>query len=336
MTGVRSTLGAGAEFDLIRRFLEAESGDALAPEVMVGPGDDAAVLSDGWVISSDLSVEEVHFRRAWLTDEEIGYRAAAAAVSDMAAMAATPVGFLLSCAAPRDGSVDLAALNRGVRAVATTVGATVIGGDVSRSPGPLFLDVTVLGRSTWPIQRSGAEAGDHVWVTGALGAAAGAVRAWRDGRDPETELRASFVQPPLRVAAARCLAEHEIVDAMIDLSDGLVGDVGHIAAASGVSITIEEDRVPCSAAVRDRLGQATALDLALRGGEDYELCFVTDPGAVDVEYFRKRFDLEITRIGFVDEGAGVWLQDGSGVRTEATTGGYDHWSDSNEDLNDTC
>lgn len=336
MTGVRSTLGSGGEFDLIRRFLQEEGSLPPSPEVMVGPGDDAAVLSDGWVISSDLSVEDVHFRRSWLSDEEIGCRAAVAAVSDMAAMAASPVGILLSCAAPKDGSVDLSALNRGVRDVAASVGATVIGGDVSRSPGPLLLDVIVLGRSTWPVQRCGAEAGDHVWVTGDLGAAAAAVAAWEADRDPAPAFRDRFIRPPLRVEAARCLAEHQVVDAMIDLSDGLLGDAGHIAAASGVSITIEQDLVPCASAVRDLLGPAAALDLALRGGEDYELCFVTDPDAVDVEYFRKRFDVEITRVGYVEEGTGVWLRDGTGSRVKAETGGYDHWKDSNEDLVDTC
>lgn len=339
MTGVRSKLGGGREFDLIRTFLERKSDLPAAPEVMVGPGDDAAVLSDGWVISSDLSVEDVHFRRAWLSDEEIGWRAAAAAVSDMAAMAAAPIGFLVSCAAPRDGTVDLVAVNHGVRELATRVGATVIGGDLSRSPGPLVIDVVVLGRSTWPVQRSGAEPGDHVWVTGPLGGAAEAVACWMKGEEVRPGARDRFIRPPVRTELARCLAEHEIVDAMIDLSDGLEADAGHIAAASGVAIVLEDDRVPRDA--------RTSLDHALRGGEDYELCFVTDPGAVDVDFFRERFDVEITRVGHVEEGRGVWILDGDGER-RAGEGGYDHWSlsdgsanttpagDSNEDLVDTC
>lgn len=319
MSGTRSALGRGGEFDLIRRFIAAETEQLAAPEVMVGPGDDAAVLADGWVISTDLSVEDVHFRRAWLSDEEIGWRAAAAAVSDMAAMAAAPVGFLLSCAAPGDGSVDLEAVNRGVRDVASRVGATVIGGDLSRSPGPLLLDVVVLGRSTWPVQRSGAEAGDHVWVTGSLGGAAEAVAEWSEGREPSSSLRARFARPPLRTPTARCLAEHQIVDAMIDLSDGLVGDAGHLAAASGVAILLEEDRIPRA--------EGVSLERALHGGEDYELCFVTDPGAVDVAYFREHFDVEIERVGRVEEGEGVWLLDGQGERTRLERGGFDHWSD---------
>ena len=132
MTTIR--LAPGGEFDLIRRIVGQTD---LSTDVMVGPGDDAAVLSDGWVLSTDLSVEDVHFRRSWITDEEVGYRAAAAALSDLAAMAADPVGLLVSCAAPRGGAVDVEAVQRGIRSAAQSVGACVVGGDMSRSPGPL-------------------------------------------------------------------------------------------------------------------------------------------------------------------------------------------------------
>jgi len=233
-------LGAGAEFDLIRRFTAED--EALPPEVMIGPGDDAAVLEGGWVVSTDMAVENVHFRRDWISDEEIGRRAGAAALSDLAAMGATPVAVLLSIAAPRGGSVDLDGVNAGVRAAARACGAAVVGGDVSRSPGPLVLDVVVLGRTSWPVQRDGAEPGDHVWVTGSLGASTAAVRAWEGGGEPAPELREAFVSPRPRFEEARCLVEREVVDAMIDISDGLAGDVGHIAAASGVECVIELER----------------------------------------------------------------------------------------------
>jgi thiamine-monophosphate kinase len=322
--GVNARLGGGGEFDLIRRFM---AGDGPLPhDVMIGPGDDAAVLEGGWVISTDMSVEDVHFRRSWLTDREIGYRAAAAALSDLAAMASNPVALLLSTAAPRGGAVDLEEVNAGVRAMAATVGACVIGGDVSRSPGPLMIDVVALGRAGWPVQRNGAEAGDHVWVTGSLGASAAAVHIWQSGAEPSPELRARFAAPVARVEAARCLVEQEVVDAMIDLSDGLAGDLAHIAAASGVAITIEIDRVPVDDLVVAALGPEDALDLALHGGEDYELCFVTDPDVVDVGYFAERYGLQVTRVGTVSAGEGVWFQTGDGARTEASGGGFDHWA----------
>lgn len=316
-------LGKGAEFDLIRTFI-AQGGE-LPPEVRVGPGDDAAVLEGGWVISTDLSVEDVHFRRAWLTDEEIGFRAAAAAVSDLAAMAATPVALLVSLAAPRGGAVDVEAVQRGIARLAESVGASVIGGDMSRSPGPLFIDAVVLGCATWPVLRDGAESGDHVWVTGSLGAGAAAVHVWESGEVPPSDLRTAFAAPRPRVDEARCLVEHEVVDALIDLSDGLLGDLGHVAAASGVKIVVEAGRVPIAPAAVAALGAQDARAAALRGGEDFELAFVTDPGVVDPEYFLSRHGLVVTRVGTVTEGEGVWLLQPDGEELPVEQGGFDHW-----------
>jgi thiamine-monophosphate kinase len=319
----RIALGAGAEFDLIRRFVASQA--ALPPEVRVGPGDDAAVLEGGWVVTTDLSIEDVHFRRAWLSDREIGYRAAAGALSDIAAMAASPVGVLVSLAAPR-GAVDVEAVHAGVCELCEAVGAQVIGGDLSRSPGPLVLDVVALGRCAWPVLRDGAEPDDDVWVTGDLGASAAAVRVWESGGEPTPELRAAFARPAPRIVEARCLVEHELVDALIDISDGLAGDAGHIAAASGVKVTLEADAVPVAPAAVAALGQAASLDAALHGGEDYELCFVTDPGAVDPGYFARRHGIRLTRVGRVSEGEGVWLRERDGSVRRLERGGFDHWS----------
>jgi len=147
--------------------------------------------------------------------------------------------------------------------------------------GRVRIDIVALGRGAWPVQRDGAEPGDHVWVTGRLGASAAAVRAWEEGDEPSPGLRAAFASPRPRVEAARCLVEHEVVDALIDLSDGLAGDLGHIAAASGVRITLEAERIPVAEAAVEAVGRDAAFELALHGGEDYELCFVTDPGVVD-------------------------------------------------------
>lgn len=319
----RIALGAGAEFDLIRRFLASDT--PLSPEVRVGPGDDAAVLEGGWVVTTDLSIEDVHFRRAWLSDHEIGYRAAAGALSDIAAMAASPVGVLVSLAAPRGGAVDVEAVHAGVREIAEAVGAPVIGGDLSRSPGPLVIDVVALGRAAWPVLRDGAEPDDDVWVTGTLGASAAAVRMWEAGQEPSPELRAAFARPRPRIDEARCLVEHELVDALIDVSDGIAGDAGHIAAASGVRITLDVAAIPVAPAAVAALGEEAALDAALHGGEDYELCFVTDPGAVDAAYFARKHGLLLTRVGRVSEGEGVWLREPDGSTRRVTRGGFDHW-----------
>ncbi len=319
----RIGLGPGAEFDLIRRFLDSDA--PLPPEVRVGPGDDAAVLEGGWVITTDLSVEDVHFRRGWLTDHEIGYRAAAGALSDIAAMAAAPVGVLVSLAAPRGGAVDVEAVHAGVRELAATLGTQVIGGDMSRAPGPLVLAIVARGRAAWPVLRDGAEPGDDVWVTGMLGASAAAVRLWEAGDVPPPALRDAFARPRPRIEEARCLVDHELVDALIDISDGLAGDAGHIAAASGMRITLEADAIPVAPTAVAALGGEAAFDAALHGGEDYELCFVTDPGAVDPEYFARRHGLRLTRVGRVSEGEGVWLRARDGSVRRLERGGFDHW-----------
>ncbi len=319
--GAGLALGAGREFEAIRRWVA----DAPLPDgVVVGPGDDAAVLEDGWVVSTDLMVEDVHFRSAWATPAEIGFRAVTAALSDLAAMAARPVGVLLSLASGALTEAGLDALNEGARRAAEAAGARVVGGDLAGSPGPLFVDVVVLGRAARPALRTGARPGDELWVTGTLGAAAGAVAAWEDGREPSPAMRAAFVRPTARVEEALWLAEHADVRALIDLSDGLAGDAGHVAAGSGVGAVLEAARVP----VAPGLGEAghdaeAALGFALHGGEDYELLLAVTPGTLDAEAFRAATGTEVTRVGRVEEGEGVWLDDGGGPR-RLERGGFDH------------
>ncbi|MEQ8330523.1 MAG: thiamine-phosphate kinase [Longimicrobiales bacterium] len=314
------SLGPGREFDAIRGFLR---GGRLPGRVRIGPGDDGCVLEGGWVLSTDLMVEDVHFRRVWLSDREIGYRAAAAALSDLAAMSASAVGLLVSVASPRTG-VDLQALQAGVQEAADAAGAAVLGGDLSRSPGPLFIDVAVVGTSHSPTLRNGALPGDEVWVTGSLGAAAAAVRVWESGEEPADSLRRAFARPPFRTREAGGLAEEERVHALIDLSDGLVGDVGHVAAGSGVRIVLEPPQVPLVPAAVSALGFEEARRLALHGGEDYELCFAAPPGVVNPGRFEAHFGVTLTRVGRVEEGEGVWLDDGDGEPVRAERGGFDH------------
>lgn len=319
----RVALGPGGEFDLIRRFLASDP--APGGSVLVGPGDDAAVLVGGWVLSTDLSVEDVHFRRAWITDQEVGYRAAAAALSDLAAMAAEPVGVLVSMAIPPSGGVDAEAVQRGVREAAGAVGATVLGGDLSRSPGPLFLDITVVGRAPAPVLRAGARPGDEIWVTGELGGAGAAVALWNSGREPDPRLRAAFARPVPRVAAALELARAGVARAMVDLSDGLAGDAGHLAAAGRVRVVLETDLIPLHPALVGALSPAEALEAALRGGEDYELCFAAAPGTVEsAGDLAARAGVRLTRVGRVEEGEGAWLSTGGGPPAPVGRGGHDH------------
>ncbi len=316
-------LGPGAEFDRIRAAIAL--GGELPEAVRVGPGDDAAVIEGGWVLSTDMCVEDVHFRRSWLSDSEIGYRAAATALSDLAAMAATPLGLLVSIAVREASDVDLEALQVGVEEAVQALGGATLGGDLSRSPGPLVLDVVVVGRTSWPVLRNGAKVGDEIWVTGRLGASAAAVHAWRQGGEPSPQARAAFARPTPRIDEACCLVEREWVDALMDISDGLAGDVGHLAAASGVKVVLEAGAVPIADAALAALGAEGALEAALHGGEDYELLFVADPGIVDVARFEDRFGLDLTRVGHVLEGEGVWLDRGDGEPRPLARAGFDHF-----------
>jgi thiamine-monophosphate kinase len=327
-------LGRGAEFDLIRRFLTGgampSDPEQLPDAVRVGPGDDCAVVrGEGISLSIDMSVEGVHFRRDWLEPEEIGYRAVAAALSDLAAVAATPIGILVALAVPRDaGDTTAPRIMDGARAAAAGCKAALLGGDLTRTAGPIVVDVVVVGNAMRPALRRGARPGDSLWVTGELGAAASAVRAWESGRPPEQAARLAFALPTPRVAEAGWLASRGAVDALIDLSDGLAGDVAHIAAASGVKVILDASSIPIHPTAHAIAADMDdALQLALRGGEDYELCFAASPGAVEriSELFMNTFGVQLTCVGTVHQGSGVLLRDFNGQVGELPYGGFDHF-----------
>lgn len=328
-----SLLGPGGEFDLIRSFQAA--GPPPGTEVLVGSGDDCAVLESGWVVSTDAFLEEVHFRRGWISFGEAGYRAVTAALSDVAAMAARPVGVLVALALPDAEAPDMAEEFRsGIGRACARARCALIGGDLTRSPGPVAVNVVALGRADRPMLRSGARAGDEVWVTGVLGASAAAVRQWICGRDPDPALRKAFAAPVARIDEARWLARRIRMTALIDLSDGLVGDLGHIAAASGVGVVLDTSRVPLAPAAATAAGsRRRALSLALGGGEDYELAFAVRPGSVApvAADFHGRFGLALTRVGIVADGAGVRLEGDGADELEVGSVGFDHFRAPNSD-----
>jgi len=182
------------------------------------------------------------------------------------------------------------------------------------------------------VLRTGALAGDALWVTGALGGAAAAVTAWRKGEAPPPAAREAFACPRARTGEALWLHERGVLHAMLDLSDGLAGDAAHLAAASGVGIVLDLERVPVAAAALDVVGSSeAALDLALSGGEDYELCFAAAPGVIEAlaAEFQDRFGVALTRVGEVTAPAGAALSaraaDGS-VRPLGRTG-YRHFEE---------
>ena len=282
-------LGAGAEFDTIRRMLERWG--PLARRI----GDHAAVITSlgerALVASTDASVENVHFRRDWLSPTEIGYRAAAAALSDLAAMGAKPLGMLVAMGIPESWQNTLDALTDGIGEAAQACDAPVIGGDMTRA-GELSLTFTVLGTARDVLFRTGARPGDLVYVTGNIGGSGAALAAFQHGTEPLGAHRARFARPTPRIREGIWFSEQR-ASAAIDISDGIAGDLGHLAAASRVSISIEADRLPLAphVSVRD----------ALKSGEEYELV-VTSPQPLDQEEFKRRFSVELTRIGTVHRG----------------------------------
>jgi thiamine-monophosphate kinase len=316
-------LGPGPEFDLIRGFL---AGSGPLPEgVVVGPGDDCAVLEGGICVSTDASVEEVHFRRSWLMPDEIGWRAVAVAVSDLAAMAARPLGMLVTLSVNQREPGVAQEVMRGARAAAEEFGGALLGGDLTGSMRRLVVDVCAIGRAGKPVLRSGVQPGDEIWVTGVLGGAAAAVQAFLGGWTPSAAARESFARPRPRLEEAIWLQERAGAHAMIDLSDGIGGDAAHLAAASGVALVLEVDALP----LHEALAEATAEEafrLAASGGDDYELCFATRPGAVAplVEEFEEAFGIPLTRVGVAEAGDGLWW-DAHGERTSAVEMGFQHF-----------
>ncbi len=299
----------GGEFDLIAR-LAAVVGPASGA-VRVGIGDDAAVLAGGLVASCDLLVEDVHFRLATSSFEDLGWKALAVNLSDLAAMGADPVCALVGLGLPAGfADADAEELYRGLYDCAATFRCPVAGGDVSRAP-VLTLAVTVIGQALRPVLRSGADPGDLLVVTGELGGSeAGRMLLERGTAQPSLADRHRRPQP--RLAESRRLAE--VAHAMLDVSDGVASDARRLAEASGVRVVVDLDRLPLQAGVADlarELGVEPAV-FAATGGEDYELLAAVAADAVPGG---------VTIIGRIEAGEGVVFV---GAGAEGSLSGWDH------------
>jgi thiamine-monophosphate kinase len=310
------TLGPGGEFDIIRRLVE-RWGDAA-----VGLGDDCAVMNmppgARLVATTDSSVDRVHFRADWITPEEIGWRAAAAAVSDLAAAAADPLGMMLALSLPDEwlGRVD--SLADGIGALAREARIPIVGGDLTRGP-VLALSITALGSAQHPLGRSGAMPGDSVVVTGLLGGSTTAVRTWLAGETPGDVLRDRFARPVPRLAEARWLAQRG-ARAAVDISDGLASDLDHMAHASSMRIVMDAESIPAL--------EGLDWQTAIASGEEYEVAMAL-PRDVDLPTltaeFEETFGLALTHVATVEEG-GVGLElRANGARVDLPRG-YDHFS----------
>ncbi|MBY0492313.1 MAG: thiamine-phosphate kinase [Gemmatimonadaceae bacterium] len=283
-------LGRGQEFDTIRALM-ARWGD-LVSDI----GDDAAVLPPVrgvHVISTDACVEDVHFRAHWIAPREVGVRAAAAALSDLAAMGAEAEQVLVAFQVPPRWDAQLLEVADGLADPIRAAGARIVGGNLSR--GPAFgITLTVIGDAPRPVPRSGARVGDLVVVTGVLGGPGAAIAAWEAGEEPAPWARARFAAPAPRLAAGQLLAEAGATS-MLDISDGLGADARHLGAASGVWLAIDPELLP--------RGPGITPQAALASGEEYELLATIPDDALAGLRARWTADVPLTVIGRVVDAA---------------------------------
>ena len=316
------------EFSLIDRIRQrtAQSRD----DVRLGIGDDAALLAvpsgQELAVAIDTLVEGVHFPRG-TAPADIGWKALAVNLSDLAAMGATPAWALLALTLPNADEAFIDGLADGFAQLAQTYRLALVGGDTTR--GALTVSVAVHGfvPPGKALTRAGAQVGDAVLVTGTLGDAAAGLRLLQQSHHSDAQsnyLIARLHRPTPRIAAG--LALRERASACIDVSDGLLADLGHICAASHVGVEIEAALLPRSSALLDRFDDARPRDFALSGGDDYELCFTVPPQRVaSVQADLAKLGCGATRIGRIVEGEGVRVRDADGQWLEPAQQGWDHF-----------
>ena len=315
----------------------------MPPWVVVGPGDDAAVIVPERgaldVLTTDAQVDGVHFDLRFVPPDAVGHRALAVNLSDLAAMGAEPRAALLSLLLP--DTLDLEAIDRimdGLLGLAARHRVTLVGGNITRTPGPLALDVTAIGsvRPRRVLTRGGARPGDDVYVTGMLGDAAVGLQTLKQQAParggggqvgPYESCVDRYLRPEPRVRAGLLLGRNRAASSCMDLSDGLADGVRQVAAASDAGITIDTAAIPISEASRqwhERAGR-DPIATALSGGDDYELLFTARPAQRGRlrGVLRQFGDLRATRIGVVTRARELLLRDAGGTRELPE--GYEHF-----------
>lgn len=357
-----------SEFELIRRFFTRPG-----PSGVLGVGDDCALLPSSpgaWAVSTDMLLENRHFFPD-VAPDALGHKSLAVNLSDLAAMGATPRGFVLGLALPDARPQWLERFSHGMYALADRHGCPLVGGDTTRSDAGICISVTVFGAldARRALRRDAAQPGDDVWVSGALGEADVALRlllaersAARDGTGPtaapaavgpdmqasrflpdDATIRAAIAQltparradllaavrrrlewPEPRVGLGLALAG--VAHAAIDISDGLLQDLGHIAAASRCRARIDLGSLPAGR-LGDWLPAAVGWRCALAGGDAYELCFTAPASQRSrIEQAARRLDVPVTRIGVIEKGEGVCVVGPDGRQLDSLPGGFDHFA----------
>lgn len=314
------------EFDLIKRYFTRKTRRAR-----LGVGDDCALIAPmldmDMAISTDMLVSGRHFF-PFMDPRKLGHKALAVNLSDLAAMGAVPRYFTLSLALPKIDDLWLEGFSQGMFELADAYNCELIGGDTTK--GPLTISITVIGESRRPfaLQRSGAKAGDDIWVSGELGDAALALRFFQKksklSEGDFTKVKQKLEMPQPRIALG--LALRPIASSAIDISDGLVGDLGHILDASGVGARVDVGAIPVSTILAAQTGEVQ-YRCALAGGDDYELCFTAPADRRDaVEQLALSLGLRLTRIGSIVKEAGLSLLDREGNPASFSLKAYDHFA----------
>lgn len=319
------------EFGLIDLLAKIAPQGGPEHRLLVGIGDDAAAWrgDDSAVLATtDAMVEGVHFRTGtpWW---ELGWKALAVNLSDIAAMGGIPGHALVNLSLPGATEVeDVAQLYRGMAELANQHKVAIVGGNITRAP-VVMIAITVIGKGIKEglLRRSAAAPGDRIAVTGYLGSAAAGLklltRSLKAAPEAADYLKKAHLQPLPRVAEGQALLKRG-VRAAIDVSDGLVADLGHVCAASKVGATVRVDKVPVHPLMKKCLGK-DALGLALSGGEDYELLFTADERIIDEVKAAMGADCPVTVIGEITAGTSVTLLDGDGKPYHINGSGWDHF-----------
>lgn len=314
-----------------------------SPELLAGIGDDCAVIrkneQQSWLVTMDTLVEGVHFDLSWHPAWLLGRKAVAVNISDIAAMGGTPVFVFLSLGLPAGFAPQwLEDFSRGLAAACKEFGCLLAGGDTVRTRNGIVLTLTVLGEaaSEQVLLRSGARAGDTLWVSGTLGKAAAGLELCRQGRaeDPQLqELVMAHLDPSPRLELGRCLAGSGLAHAMMDLSDGLATDIAHLCQQSKAGVRIDAARLPAPSSLKKAalLLAQDPLVWMVAGGEDYELAFAASPRQEQaVLALAAEVGVPVAAVGTFDERQGVRLirpgPGGTGqIEVDISYEGYDHF-----------
>lgn len=315
------------EFSLIKKFFKPLS--LQREDVLLGIGDDAACLrvplGMNLLVSTDTLVAGVHFLSEW-NAYDIAYRAAMVTVSDLAAMAAQPCWGMLALTLPEMNTEWLAAFAQGLSDVFKQFNISLVGGDTTH--GPLSMTLTVFGQAPMgqEVRRSGAKAGDVIFVSGPLGAAALAVKFLAEPpvlAEDCRPLMEKLLHPQARIDLIHCLRSY--ASAAIDISDGLSADLNHICVASGVGACLEQKAIPMHPLL-DKYCHDKAIDLALVGGDDYELCFTVPEQKMNLLLSElNKVGIACFPIGVIEEPAGLRLKTRDGLCEELVPQGYSHF-----------